>query len=161
MAEDLTSWVTQKIADWAPVGKKAETSNFRVPVVQIDDVNHDATLTAIGALLTAMDAIGIGQNQQTTIVLQKNTISSAAAGSPLAQIENKWLCRYHDATTDDKYSSEYPCADLTKLTTDPEFLDLSTGPGATVKSTFEAVVRASDTGNTVVLDSVEFVGRNL
>lgn len=161
MATDQTSWVSQRIADWAPVGQKFETSNFRVPVIQINAANHDATLTAVGALLAAMDAIGIGRNQHTSITLQNTDISPLAAATSLAQIENKWLCRYHDDTTLKMYSSEYPCADLTKLTTHPELLDLSTGLGATVKTTFEAVVKASDTGNAVILDSVQFVGRNL
>jgi len=79
----------------------------------------------------------------------------------LAQREKKWLARYHDATNGQKFQVSWGTADLSLHMTNSEFLDLSTGAGAALKAAFEdVVVSPNDSSHAVVLDSVQFVGRN-
>ena len=80
------------------------------------------------------------------------------------QQENRWLCRYHNPTTGKKWRLTIPTANLTKLPIvagkRSEFVELSTGDGATFKTAFEAFVKDPDTFGAVILDSIQYVSRN-
>lgn len=139
-----------------------ESSNMRVPITTLTPANVAATATLCGNLLTALVAVTIGQVAKHTMLYDETIVSADPAASQLAQREKKWLLRYHDATTGKKFSVSYPCADLTKLPNHEEFLDLAdAGVGAALKTAFEAVVVSpDDPSHSVVLDSVQYVGRN-
>lgn len=138
-----------------------ETSSWRVPISTLTPANVAAKETAANDLLVAITAICIGQNNKSALTYAENLISVVPAASQLAQRENKWLARYHDAATFQKFSVSWPCADLTELVSGSEFLVLTGGAGATLKTAFEAiVVSPGNSSNAVVLDSVQFVGRN-
>jgi len=157
-----SSFYGQKIADnTLKANGEPETGSWQVPITTITSINMAAVTTNITALSNALLAIGLGNLLQTTITLNRFDAGSGPASSDLAQRENKWLLRYHDATTNQKFQVSYPCADLTAHMPNSEFVDLSTGPGADVKSAFEDVVVSPDNAaNSVVLDSIQFVGRN-
>lgn len=140
------------------IGGSPEKGRLRLNIVQIDAGNLAATQTALAALLSAIQAIVIGELNKERIVLSDTLSSSAPAASPLAQRENKWLVTYTDTTTHRLFKCEIPTADLSLLTGNSEALDLSAGVGGAFKTAFEAVVKSID-GNAVQVISVKFVGR--
>jgi len=144
-----------------PKTGNGESSNWRVAVTTITPANQAAMATNITTLAGSVAAIclGLTVHQQTEI----NVFDQARvpASDPLAQRENKWLGRYHDATNGQKFSVSWPTADVSLHMTNSEFLDLSAGAGAALKAAFEAiVVSPNDSSHATILDSVQFVGRN-
>lgn len=138
-----------------------ESASIRLPIAELSAANLVANLVLVAALRTAMDAIVIGVDAKQEITLKTDIFSRNRAASTLAQRENKWLLRYHDATTFQKYQASLPTADLTFLPDGSEFLDLAVDEGADLKTAFEAIVVSPGNGsNAVVLDSAQFVGRN-
>ena len=135
-----------------------DVSSVRIPV---PDAIADLTLTA---LFSAVDGMTVGNLGQSTldIATPKNAGPGGNPADKHAQIELKWLAQYHDAViVTDLYTMELPCADASLLSTGTENMDLGAGAGATFKTQFDATVKASKTGNAVVLDEVTIVGRNL
>lgn len=134
-----------------------ESSSVSLPVA---DAVLDADLTG---LFNAVDGIVIGNLGQSTlnIATPKDTGPGGNSADPFATRKLKYLCRYHDDTTLEKYQLEIACPDMSLLTGNTDFADLSGGAGAAFKADFETNVIARRTGNGVVLDSVELRGRNL
>lgn len=132
-----------------------ETSTAGFPV---DDAITDLNITD---LFNAVAGVTIGNAGQSTHVVaaDKDAGPGGNAASKYAQREMKWLCRYHDATTLKKRTLEIPAAEAQLLTGNTDFMDTAAGAGATFKTAFEAHVKDPDTGNAVVLDSAELVGR--
>jgi hypothetical protein len=139
-----------------------ETTSGEVPIITLTPANVAATATLCGNLKTALAGLVLGRFVADTLVYDRaKNGANIPADDDLAQRENKWLCRYHDATTFQKFSVSYGTADLSKHKQNSEFVDLTTGAGAAFKTAFEAVVVSpADSTHTVVLDSMQFVGRN-
>lgn len=138
-----------------------ETSTFQVPITTLTPANVAAQVTLTGTLAAAIAGITLGNFLQSAVTYDRHVIGVGPAASNLAQRENKWLVRYHDTTTFDKYRAEIPTADLSLLPSGSEFLDLTAGAGQTFKDAFEDIVNSGLTsGNTVVVDTVQFIGRN-
>jgi len=138
-----------------------ETTTISLPVTTLTAGNYAAKSALIAALVTALEGITIGNPAKSETVILRDIISAAAASDPLAQRENKFLLRYHGATLNQKFQASIGTADLTQLMTNSEFIDLTGGTGAALKSAFEAIVQSpNDAAEAVVLDSVQFVGRN-
>jgi len=138
-----------------------ESASIRLPIATLSAANMVAKLTLVAALRTAMDAVVIGVDASQEITLKSDVFSRNRAPSTAAQRENKWLLRYHDASTFKKFTASLPTADLSLLPDGSEFLDLSADEGADLKAAFEAIVVSPDNdANAVVLDSAQFVGRN-
>jgi len=142
---------------------KPESAEFQFNVNDITAGNIVATLAAWTTLRSAINAIIIGVERQESVVAYRTTASNTRASSTAAQRENKWLCRYHDATNSLPYKVSIPTADLSLLPDGSEYLDLAdAGVGEAFKDAFEALVKSPyDPTHAVVLDSVQFVGRNL
>lgn len=138
-----------------------EASSFRVPVTTLNAGNLVAQSALIDTLEGAIIAITLGIAQKDEIILEHALLSSALPTSPDAQREKKWLIRYHDATTQVKYVSSVPCADLSTLSGNTDFMDPTAGVFTDLKAAWEAVVRSPDDNNLTILDSIEYVGRNL
>lgn len=137
-----------------------QTATWRVPIITLTPGNVAATATLAGNLLTAVQAICLGANQQTRLMYDEAFLSSTPAASKLAQRGVKWLVRYHDSVTEQKFTVSLPCADLTKLPDHEEFLDLTAGDGLAFKTAFEAVVVSPDnSANSIVVDTVQYVDR--
>lgn len=140
---------------------QVESSSVNFPIATTNGANIAAVATWLTALNAAIDGIVIGNLASSQQVLKSTLYSAVPAASPLAQRENKWLCRYHDNTTLQKGSVSIGTADLTLLTDNSEFLDITAGVGLAFKDAFEdVVVSPYNDANPVTLDSVQFVGRN-
>jgi|WetSurMetagenome_2_1015567.scaffolds.fasta_scaffold76916_2 hypothetical protein len=138
-----------------------ETSTWAVPITTLTPANVAATEGLVGTLMAAVQGVTLGLNQTKAVTYSRTLLAQGPAASVLAQRENKWLARYHDATNFQKFNVSFPCADLSKLASGEEFLDLSAGVGLAVKDAFEAVVVSpNDSSHAVVLDTLQFVGRN-
>lgn len=137
-----------------------ETSTTRFSVTQITSGNITTETPKHTALLAAIQAISIGELQRERVVLTNTFSSSAPATSNLAQRENKWLVTMEDSTTHKTFRHEIPCADLSLLAGNSEFLDLSADEGLALKTALDACV-ISPAGNASVTITVQFVGKRL
>lgn len=139
-----------------------ETSSYSVPITQLSDSGaNTAELILVGNLQTAIAAVLLGTYTKKDIIFNRDIFTPGPASSLLAQRENKFLCRYHNPTSGNKFRISLPTADLTKLTAHSEFINLASGPGAAIKTAWELVVVDPDDGTTLtILDSMQFVGRN-
>jgi len=137
-----------------------EPTTFRVRTLALTAANFDAQVALNVALGTAI--VGITRGHVQKIVYSNEIISPTVPDDPLSQRENKWLIRYHDAvTSEDLGPLELGTADLTVL--DPNnrgYAEMGdAGPVDAFVSAFEAYVVSPD-DNAVVVDSIQFVGRN-
>jgi len=139
-----------------------ETTSFQVPTITLTPGNVAANVALMGTLASTVAAITLGSFQNNNITYARNLLGVGPAASNLAQRENKWLVRYHDATTYQKFQVSIGTADISLLPDHDEFLDLAdAGVGQAFKEAFEAiVVSPANSSNSVVVDSVQFVGRN-
>jgi hypothetical protein len=156
------SFYTQRINDnTVRANGSPESATWSVPVTTLTAANYAAKKALIDNLAAAVADVVIGRLAGTEIVIDRELISTLPATTTLAQRENKLLCRYHDATTYQKFQVSIPTFDLTDLPANSELLDLGGGEGAALKSAFEAIVVSPDnSANSVILDSAQFVGRN-
>jgi len=156
------SFYSETIADnTVKTNGAPETSTWQVAIAELTAANVVAQEGLLTTLSSAVGNIILGNLIRTQIVLSRDEISSAPAALQAAQRENKLLLRYHGATSNQKFSVSIPTFDLTLLPNHSEFLDLTVGDGATLKSAFEAVVKSPNNDTEVViLDSAQFVGRN-
>lgn len=138
-----------------------ELGQWEVPIATLTAANLVAKTTLIDALRTAVAAITLGNLAVADTTVLRAAGSGTPAASNLAQRENKLLLRYHDNATFQKYRVSIPTFDLSTLPNHSEFLDLTGGVGADLKTAFEAiVVSPGNSANGVTLDSAQFVGRN-
>jgi len=138
-----------------------ESTSFRVATTTITAANLVAQEALITAFVSSLNDIVIGQEAKQTVTARDTLVSSSPASSPLAQRENKWLCRYHDVTTQQKFTVSIGTADLSLLTNNSEFLDITQTEGLAFKIDFDGLVKSpSDPTHGVSLDSVQFVGRS-
>jgi len=150
----------QTLQDYGTVGSKtgAEKSSWGAWVSNITAANIVAISGAISTLLTATLGITKG-GQAASSVVASSSQSVVNITDPLAQRENKWLVRYHDADGV-KFTLEIPTADLSLLDTGSEFADLTVTEFADFVTAFEAVVKSPDDPTlATTVDSIQFVGR--
>jgi hypothetical protein len=154
------SYASQTLQDYGKVGSGTggEKSSWSFWTANLTAANLTAQEGLISALFTATLDITRG-SQSSTRILAASTSSAVTNNDPLAQRENKWLVRYHDADGT-KFTLEIPTADLSLLTDGDEFLDLTGTEAAAFKTAFEAVVKSPDDPTlATTLDSMQFVGR--
>lgn len=138
-----------------------ESTSSAIAVTTLTPANVAAEITKANNLQAAVAAVTLGSFLKSESVYARNLLGVSPAASTLAQRENKWLVRYHDATTFQKFQWSVGTADLSLLPDGSEFLDITAGDGLALKTAFEAVaVSPADSTHTVVVDSVQFVGRN-
>lgn len=142
--------------------QRPERTRTEFAVVDIDDTNLLDQEALVIALRTAFANVIIGVMARTELIAERTALSNTRASSTLAQRENKWLCRYHSVESIPlHFTLSIGTADLTKLTDGEEFLSLTGGVGLALKNAFQAVVVSPDDSSVaVILDSVQFVGRN-
>jgi len=141
-----------------------EQSSFSVPVTTLTAGNFTAQAALHTALLAAIATISLAAVAKTEVVANRTVIGNPVTTNPLAQRENKWLLRYHGATLLKRFSVTIPGADLSLLSSSPQtdFMDTSLGAWTALKAAFEAVVVSpDDAAEAVILDSAQFVGRDL
>jgi len=138
-----------------------ESGSVSLPITTLTAANYAAKKTLIDNLINALEGICLGNPAKSEIVIAREIISVTPASDAHAQRENKFLMRYHSATLGQKFQASVPTADLDQLMTNSEFVDLTAGTGLALKTAFEAIVQSpNDAAEAVVLDSVQFVGRN-
>ena len=139
-----------------------ELSTFKLNTAQLDA----ATVITIGATVAAFRAAVAGISGATfkseRFTQFDNQLSNVPPSNQYYQRETKYLVKYQDNTTLDIFRCEVPCANLSLLSNNSEFLDITTAlsPGAVFKSEFENFV-LSEEGNAVTVLSVQAVGRDL
>lgn len=142
-------------------GQGGETTNFHVRTVNLTPANVAAQQLLAAAFLTAVSDITLGFTARTALTYADVDFGAVRPTDTRAQRENKWLCRYHDVTSLANFTVSIGTADLGDLPDGSEFLDLVGGDGLAFKDAFEDFVRSPDDDtHLVILDSVQFVGRN-
>lgn len=137
-------------------------SNTQIAITTLTAGNVAAQQALIATLESAQNAIILGTEVKTDLSFARVKNGASRPANVLAQRENKWVVRYHDATTFQKFRVELPTADLSLLPLNSDFVDISTGLMGTYVTAFEAVAKSpADPTHSVVVDSVQFVGRNL
>lgn len=140
-------------------GTGAEKGSWAFWIATLTAGNFTAQNGLVSALFTAALDITLGAQAGTSIKAAA-TKSAVNVTNSLAQRENKWLVRYHDANGT-KFSLEVPTADLSLLDAGTEFLNLVDGGViAAFVDAFEAVVVSPDDPTlATTVDSIQFVGR--
>jgi len=159
MARPVTR-ITQTLQDYGTPGSGsgAEKSTWGVWGATLTAANFTAQQGLISALYTAALDLTLG-SQAATSELAVSTQAAVENTNPLAQRENKWLVRYHDADST-KFTVEIPTADLSLLDTGTEFLDLTGTEAAAFVTAFEAYAKSPDDPTlATTVDSIQFVGR--
>jgi hypothetical protein len=138
-----------------------ESSGVKLPITTLTAANFVAETALIAALETAIDGVSMCNLVGTdTIAVRQRNLNGASTNRD-AQREKKWLARYHDFVTNKKYRVEIPCADLSILAPASDFADTANAAFIALKTAWELVVRSPDDNNLTILDSLEFVGREL
>jgi len=155
------SFYTLSFVDW-----NKERSATSVAVATMTPANAAATITALGALKTALVGISLGREVEENIVYARNRLASPGSGASIesAQRESKYLLRYYDAVDFTQYTVEVPCAAHALLVSRSDSVDLTLSPlpaaWDALKTAFEAIVK-SPNGNAVILTEAIFSGRNI
>lgn len=138
----------------------AESSAASFPIPTITNSNITTITPQLGSLETALAGVTVGRNAKETTLLSVVDNGDSPSSDPLAQREIKWLVYMVDTVTGDTLRREIPTADLSLLSNNSDLLDLTSGAGASLKAAIEAVAENPDTGNSVTVTQVRFVGRN-
>lgn len=158
------SRLVQTFADYGSQSKpNGETATVQLWVTTVIAGNYAAEQAKHAALFLALNDVTVGTSGseiKRTTVVSDVIQASGPNSSPLSQRENKWLLRYHDAN-DNKFQAEVPCADLSILATNSEFMSTADPKWTALKTAFEAVVVSPIDQSAVTLDSAQFVGRRL
>ena len=135
-----------------------EGSTFQTDTI---DARTDIEIEALRVAIVAITYVG----DQEAIEIVETVIGGTNTGkstNPEGQREKKWLIKYHRASDADfKYTRELPLADLTNLSAAGVEVDLGAGVGLALKTEWELNVADPVDASAVILDEVEFVGRNL
>lgn len=138
-----------------------EASHIRLWINNLTAGNIVAQTTAVNTFLTDLEAVTLGLMVAQTITLSTIQTGGGMPASVNAQRETKWLFRYHDTVTQEKFVAECPCADLSLLGFHIDFADMSTAPFVALAASWAQLIRGPNDNNPTVLDSAQHVGRNL
>lgn len=139
----------------------AEASHLGLWITTLTAGNIVAQTTLINSLVSALSAVTLGNQQRQSIVLSDSNLAGGYPTDPFAQRETKWLLRYYDSVTFEKFVSEVPCADLALLSPYTQFADMTGTEFAALKTAWELIVRGPNDNNLTILESAQHVGRNL
>lgn len=154
-----------KVIDYPKAGKPmGEASHATFPGTTLTAANFDAQDTLMDNLRAAIVGVISGKINIESRVAVVEEVSATPVTDKDAQRERKWLCRYHDASTGERYTLTVPTADSAILATNSEEMDLDdAGAGLAFKTAFDAYVKVYVAGSlhSTLLDSATLVGRNL
>ena len=150
-------------------------SNFRTILW-----GHTATESAGSANVPVVDTLpltGAPPNDGDTLVSYIDALTLATIGksekidraphasgskvrpvNPEAQKEKRWRVSYTDNVNGKQYSFEIPGADLSLLSGNTEFVDLTAGAGLNLKTFLDANGR-SELDNAITVNAIKFVTR--
>lgn len=143
-----------------------ETSPFKIYVEQLTVANLAQFDTDWASFKAATAAISLGVLKSENVAVYDNFISGSLPSDNFARRENKLLIRYRGASSGSKFRVEMPAPDnsvLTFETGDANFVTLAdAGVMATFVVAFQLLAKSPDDGSEAILiDSVQYVGRNL
>lgn len=139
-----------------------EKSSLQFPITALSAGNVAAQQGLLATLEAAIVALSLGVEVQSNLVFARTLVGATPPADAGAQRELKFIVRYHDATTYQKFRIEIPCADPAATITNSDEVDIATGAAATFVAAFEAVVKSpANSSNAVVVDGIQLVGRNL
>lgn len=143
-----------------------ESAVVVIPAVEYSALTYPAYLTDIGLFRVAAFGNGDKGICWNTLVQEKQTlfVDDFSAVPPVDESMlrgRKWVIRYQDTTTFQKYRLEIPCAKVTNLTLpNSEKADMARQEWVNFKVAFEEIVRSND-GHSVVMLGAYLVGRKL
>jgi len=148
----------------------SEPSSFQINVADVTAANHDALVTAIGALRLATTALMQSGGVEKTMINEATYNTPVVATDPFAQREIKWQVVVVEATTGRKFASiEIPMANLADflLGGSPYIVKggvvVGDDTGTEISdwiTAYEAVAK-SPSGNALTVWDVYQVGRNI
>jgi hypothetical protein len=143
-----------------------ESASFGFTIGAVTALTLPGLLSAATDFEEALDGIVLGTVHRKVMTVFDNSFDPAINTAAANQKENRWLARYKDNVTGQKYRIEFPTADLSLLPIDggtglrSEYLDLSADPGLLFKTKFEGFVKSpGNYVNAVTLQSMQFVAR--
>lgn len=154
-------------AGFTMIDNTAEKSVFSMNVGIVTAASLPGLLTNLGQFETALEAVVLTNIFKKRLLVYDNSgATPVPPASTSAQVEKKWLVHYHDSQElfgavpnvffGNKYTCEIAGADEALLVSGTDFMNITTGVGATFKTEFESCFLAPS-GGTLVVDSVEFV----
>lgn len=136
-----------------------EPSSVQFNTVPITAANLDAQTTAMNNLSVAILGVQTEASLQSKMLTAVDDfISRAKATEKATQREHRWVLTLEDTVTHRLTTHQIPQADVSLIGADTDALDLSTGPGAALKTAVEAMARFPGTNNTVNLLSCVYTG---
>jgi len=154
--------------NYAPAGityedQNGRSSRFECWGTVLTAANFDAKRALWATLITKTDALTLGTKIKSEYGIETLYLSDLP-GDNAAQRGKKLLIRYQDNTTGKKRTLTIPTADLSAvsfLAGAGDNASLSTPAAVTEWITaFQAFAVDPDTGNPVVVQGIEYVGRN-
>ena len=137
-----------------------EESGVGFHIIDLNAGNIAAQLALLATLEGAVDAVTLMAKQKTTVAAVTTLVGDPQPANAFAQREIKWLVSGVDAAGR-AFQLEIPGADLALLPLGAKGLDLAdAAEGQALKDAIEAVVRSA-TGQTVTVNAVTHVGRNI
>lgn len=157
-------------APWSITFRDAtdEIGNMGAFASVLTAANFDSKRADFTAFVTAVDGITIGQIVKHAYGIETVVNPIAIPTSAAAQRENKLLVRYYDALTFERMTLTVPTVNLANLvfnTDAKDFVSMEQWVGGgtnmeTFVAAFTSFVKNPRTGNNVVVQSLQYVGRN-
>ena len=140
--------------------ENAEKSTFGAFLPLMTAANFDATITAVAAVIAAVDGVTL-EPVSREIIKAVDLPFGPRSTVPNAQREAKWRVVWTDPTDAiGNGSMEIPCPDLIELAPGTGKMDIGAGNGLALKNAIEANL-VSRLGNAIVVQEVVHVGRNI
>lgn len=134
-----------------------ESTSFRLPVNEVTAANLAATETALGTLVTAVNAVTLGNLWKTQIGITEENPNTPAANA-FAQREIKWFVTMTGGG--EKKTFSIGTADLALLDTNSEYMEAGV-PRDNLVAALNAIVKASDGTTAMAVQlPIVFKGRN-
>jgi hypothetical protein len=144
------------------IDRKSMSSVQRLPGPALTAGNIVAQSAAWSGLAADITAMSLGVQTRWSIANVTTAANPIAPTSVEALRKNKIALSYHDTTTGKKYTSQIPIATGAGMVfiTGTDDLDMTVGTPATLKTDFEATVKALGV-NAVVIDKMRAIGRHV
>lgn len=138
-----------------------ESSTVTLPTVEIDETNLVAQEAFMDTFVTAVDGVSLGVIYKDVRTFKDDQIAGTPPASKEAQREKKWLVRMTGDTSFKPYTMTIPGADLALLDDQAKGkMDTSDPAYTLIKAAIENFYYG-DAGESVTVQEIVFVGRNL
>lgn len=124
-------------------------------------VNYGLTALQLAQVTNRIRNMSIGVNYEAWLITSEYILGgpSTPPTNKFAKRELKFRCHYTDTVNGKGYEFSIPCAKMDLVIANTDMVDLTTGAGLNLKTSFDAYCM-SELENPVVLNSIELTGRN-